>query len=40
LAKTELDAVADALTKSASHTVIFDMVSTKSEFRLDVSLAT
>ena len=36
LSKPDFDAVADALIKSGTHAVIFDMVLTKSEFRLDV----
>ena len=36
LAKPDFEAVADALIKSGKHAVIFDMVLTKSEFRLDV----
>jgi len=36
LQRPDFDAVADALIKSGTHAVIFDMVLTKSEFRLDV----
>jgi len=36
LSKPDFDAVADALIKAGTHAVIFDMVLTKSEFRLDV----
>lgn len=36
LSKPDFDTVADALIKSGTHAVIFDMVLTKSEFRLDV----
>jgi hypothetical protein len=36
LTKPDFDAVADALIKSGTHAVMFDMVLTKSEFRLDV----
>jgi hypothetical protein len=36
LVKPDFDAVADALIKSGTHAVIFDMVLTKTEFRLDV----
>jgi hypothetical protein len=36
LSKPDFDAVADALIKSGTHAVIFDMVLTKAEFRLDV----
>lgn len=36
LQRPDFDAVADALIKSGTHAVIFDMVLTKSEFRLNV----
>jgi hypothetical protein len=36
LVKPDFDAVADALIKSGTHAVMFEMVLTKSEFRLDV----
>lgn len=36
LVKPDFDSVADALIKSGTHAVMFDMVLTKSEFRLDV----
>jgi len=36
LAKPDLETVADTLIKSGTHAVIFDLVLTKSEFRLDV----
>jgi hypothetical protein len=36
LIKPDFDAVADALIKSGTHAVMFDVVLTKSEFRLDV----
>ena len=36
LVKPDFDAVADALIKSGTHAVIFDLVLTKTEFRLDV----
>lgn len=36
LVKPDFDAVADALIKSGTHAVIFDMVLTKTEFRLDI----
>ena len=36
LQKPDFDAVADALIKSGTHAVIFDLVLTKTEFRLDI----
>jgi hypothetical protein len=36
LSKPDFDAVAEALIKSGTHAVIFDLVLTKSEFRLDI----
>jgi hypothetical protein len=36
LVKPDFDAVADALIKSGTHAVMFDLVLTKAEFRLDV----
>jgi hypothetical protein len=38
LVKPDFDAVADALIKSGTHAVIFNMVLTKAEFRLDVEV--
>jgi hypothetical protein len=38
MARPDIDAVADALIKSGTHAVIFDLVLTKVEFRLDVDI--